>query len=236
MNILCFLIPVLVGLISALLGYWLGQLKSGGNTTLQSNFNASLEENSKLSHKNSLLENDLIVAKSSLQNDLDTCKANATKLNATIASLQAELDLFKTKGKSDKSASSDKAAVTTKKAVVKKAPVKKAPVKKAPAKKASTFDGALAKTVFGKRIKLDDLKIVEGIGPKIEGLYNAAGIKTWKALSETSLEKSQAILDAAGSRYAIHNPATWAKQSLLAFEGKWQELKDWQDSMSGGKA
>ena len=231
MNILCFLIPVLVGLISALLGYWLGQLKSGGNTTLQSNFNASLEENSKLSHKNSLLENDLIVAKSSLQNDLDTCKANTTKLNATITSLQAELDLLKTKGKSDKFASSDKSAVTTKKAVV-----KKVPVKKAPAKKASTFDGALAKTVFGKRIKLDDLKIVEGIGPKIEGLYNAAGIKTWKALSETSLEKSQAILDAAGPRYTIHDPATWAKQSLLAFEGKWQELKDWQDSMSGGKA
>jgi predicted flap endonuclease-1-like 5' DNA nuclease len=226
MNVLCFLIPVLVGLISALLGYWLGQLKSGGNTTLQSNLNASIEENSKLSHKNSLLENDLLVAKSSLQNDLDTCKINATKLNATIASLHSELDSLKSKSKNDKPKSSDKMAVTA----------KKAPVKKMPVKKVSAFDATLAKTVFGKRIKLDDLKIVEGIGPKIEGLYNEAGIKTWKALSETALEKSQAILDAAGPRYIIHNPSTWAKQSLLAFEGKWQELKDWQDSMSGGKA
>lgn len=231
MNILCFLIPVLVGLISALLGYWLGQLKSSGNTTLQSNLNASLEENSKLSHKNSLLENDLIVAKSSLQNDLDTCKSNATKLNATIVTLQAELDLFKSKSKGDKPKAAAKTAITAAKETV-----KKAPVKKAPAKKVSSFDGALAKTVFGKSIKLDDLKIVEGIGPKIEGLYHVAGIKTWKALAETPIEKSQAILDSAGPRYAIHNPATWAKQSLLAFEGKWQELKDWQDSMSGGKA
>jgi predicted flap endonuclease-1-like 5' DNA nuclease len=236
MNILCFLIPILVGLICALLGYWLGKLKSDGGS-LQSNLTASIEENSKLSHKNSLLENDLIVAKLSLQNDLDACKANSSKLNATIASLQNELNLFKAQSKTSKTAATDKtvkSATTPKKAVVKKVvPAKKAPVKKASG--IANFDVALAKEALGKRVKLDDLKIVEGIGPKIEELYQNAGIKTWKALSETPLEKLQAVLDAAGDRYSIHNPGTWAKQALLAYQGKWKELKAWQETLDGGK-
>jgi len=76
---------------------------------------------------------------------------------------------------------------------------------------------------------------VEGIGPKIEELYHNAGIKTWKELSETTVEKSQAILDEAGERFSVHNPATWSKQAELAYQGKWQELKDWQETLDGGK-
>ena len=79
------------------------------------------------------------------------------------------------------------------------------------------------------------MKIVEGIGPKIEELYHNAGIKTWKALSETSTEKSQSILIAAGERYSVHNPSTWARQAELAYHGKWQELKagKWQEFTAG---
>jgi hypothetical protein len=33
----------------------------------------------------------------------------------------------------------------------------------------------------------------------------------------------------------MHNPSTWAKQALMAYEGKWQELKDWQAGLRGGK-
>ncbi|HEU0125283.1 MAG TPA: hypothetical protein VFQ56_03175, partial [Flavobacterium sp.] len=74
-----------------------------------------------------------------------------------------------------------------------------------------------------------------GIGPKIEALFNDAGIKTWYDLSQASTEKLQSILDAGGENYAIHNPSTWAKQALMAYQGKWQELKDWQNSLLGGK-
>jgi predicted flap endonuclease-1-like 5' DNA nuclease len=241
-NIPCFLIPVLVGLISALLGYLLGKLLGSGSGNLQPLLDLSNTENSKLSHKASLLENDLIVAKSSFQNELDTCKANSNKLNLTISSLQSELDLLKAKNNTVKSKSSEKTikpATAPKKAVVKKAvPVKKIPAKKAPTSKINSlgsFDFADAQKAFGKKIKLDDLKVVEGIGPKIEELYKNAGIKTWKALSETPLEKSQAILDAAGDRYKIHNPGSWAKQALMASQGKWKELKEWQDAHKGGK-
>ena len=98
------------------------------------------------------------------------------------------------------------------------------------------FDGETASNIFGKKIKQDDLKIVEGIGPKIEELYHAAGINTWYALSQTSKEKSLQILHAAGERFALHDPSTWAQQAGLAYNGKWQELKDWQDKLDGGKA
>jgi hypothetical protein len=31
------------------------------------------------------------------------------------------------------------------------------------------------------------------------------------------------------------NPGTWPKQAELAAEGKWDELKAWQEELDGGK-
>ncbi len=90
-------------------------------------------------------------------------------------------------------------------------------------------------TFAGTKWKWDDLKIVEGIGPKIAELLHDAGIKTWKALSETSTDKLKEILDAAGPNFQIHDPGTWAAQARLADQGKWDELKKLQDELSGGK-
>jgi large subunit ribosomal protein L27 len=81
----------------------------------------------------------------------------------------------------------------------------------------------------------DDLKKVEGIGPKIESLLNEAGIFTFIQLSSTDPDKIREILEAAGPRYRIHDPATWPKQALLAAEGKWDELQQLQDELKGGK-
>jgi large subunit ribosomal protein L21 len=100
-----------------------------------------------------------------------------------------------------------------------------APVAKAaPAKKAS-------KAKIG-----DDLTIVEGIGPKIAGLFIDAGITTFAQLADTSADKMKEILTAAGPRYAIHNPTTWAEQAALARDGKMDELKAWQDANVAAKA
>lgn len=87
----------------------------------------------------------------------------------------------------------------------------------------------------GKKIKLDDLKVVEGIGPKIEGLLNEAGITTWAELAGAPTDKVQAILDEAGPRYRMHDPATWAKQAELANNAQWAELEEYQDRLKGGK-
>jgi large subunit ribosomal protein L27 len=81
----------------------------------------------------------------------------------------------------------------------------------------------------------DDLKKIEGIGPKIAELLVADGIVTFADLAAASVEKIQAVLDAAGPRYATHNPGTWPKQAALAASGDWDTLKTLQDELNGGK-
>jgi predicted flap endonuclease-1-like 5' DNA nuclease len=147
---------------------------------------------------------------SSLQSELDACKTHTKSLTTKISSL--ETDLVQKKPKPNKKESF--APITT---------------------PTLLFDAGLAKNVFGKKVKENDLKIVEGIGPKIETLFNTAGITTWHDLANTPTEKLQTILDAGGENFAMHNPSTWAKQALFAYEGKWQELKDLQAGLRGGK-
>jgi hypothetical protein len=43
------------------------------------------------------------------------------------------------------------------------------------------------------------------------------------------------ILNNAGENYRIHDPETWPKQSELVYFGKWNELKEWQDELTGGE-
>lgn len=91
----------------------------------------------------------------------------------------------------------------------------------------------VAATVVDNRV--DDLKIVEGIGPKIEELLNNAGIKTFAGLAATSVARLNEILEAAGPRYQMHDPGTWPDQSALARDNKWTELKILQDDLNKGK-
>ncbi len=80
----------------------------------------------------------------------------------------------------------------------------------------------------------DDLKKIEGIGPKIAEIFNAAGINTYAELAAASEDKLKEILADAGSRYASKNPSTWPQQAKLAAEGNWDELKELQDHLKGG--
>lgn len=81
----------------------------------------------------------------------------------------------------------------------------------------------------------DKLTKIEGIGPKIEEHLNAAGITTFAGLAKTEVSAIQEVLNNAGKRYSIHNPGTWPMQADLAANGKWDELKDLQDKLDGGK-
>ena len=81
----------------------------------------------------------------------------------------------------------------------------------------------------------DDLTKVEGIGPKIKGLLYDAGIYTFRQLSESSVGTIAAILQKAGKRYQMHNPATWPEQAGMAADGRWEDLKKWQDELDGGR-
>jgi predicted flap endonuclease-1-like 5' DNA nuclease len=95
-------------------------------------------------------------------------------------------------------------------------------------------DMKLAAEILGKQFKADDLKIVEGVGPKIEELIHAAGIKSWAQLAETTTEKLKSILEAGGDQFKLHDPATWPQQANLAAQGLWKELKELQDKLQGG--
>lgn len=125
------------------------------------------------------------------------------------------------------------------------APAKKAAPKSAPAPKAEApavapevAEAAEEKKAAPKKEKapkLDDLKIIEGVGPKIETLLKDGGISTWAELAVAPVDRLKEILDAAGPRYQIHDPSTWPAQARFAAEGKWEELKDYQEMLIGGR-
>lgn len=81
----------------------------------------------------------------------------------------------------------------------------------------------------------DDLKVVEGIGPKIEELLKNAGIYSYVTLATTSPEAIKKILSAAGDRFRMHDPGTWPTQSSLAAQGRWDELNALKDELDGGR-
>ncbi len=81
----------------------------------------------------------------------------------------------------------------------------------------------------------DDLTKIEGIGPKISEVLQAGGISTFAQLAGSNADAIKAILEAAEGNFAAHDPGTWAQQAQMAADGKWDELKKWQDELDGGK-
>jgi predicted flap endonuclease-1-like 5' DNA nuclease len=95
--------------------------------------------------------------------------------------------------------------------------------KAAPKKKATKAD------------KGDDLTKIEGVGPKIAATIAAGGLDTYAKVAASTPEAIREILDNAEGNFKAHDPGTWPKQAELAAEGKWDELKAWQDELDGGK-
>ncbi|MFM2320009.1 MAG: hypothetical protein RLZZ215_2630 [Pseudomonadota bacterium] len=82
---------------------------------------------------------------------------------------------------------------------------------------------------------VDDLKKLEGIGPKIEKLLNEAGIKSYVKLATMDRDTLKAILDAGGSQFKLHEPKSWPYQAELAAKQNWQRLKEYQDFLISGR-
>ena len=80
----------------------------------------------------------------------------------------------------------------------------------------------------------DDLKKIEGIGPKIAGVLQAAGIQTFAQLAATEVATLQGILDRE-ARLRLADPGSWPEQSRLAAAGDWEELAKLQDELKGGR-
>jgi predicted flap endonuclease-1-like 5' DNA nuclease len=83
---------------------------------------------------------------------------------------------------------------------------------------------------------MQDLTVIEGIGPKTRDLLIEASIVNYAQLAGTPVERLQEILTAAGSRFRLRDPTTWPAQARLAAEKKGDELQALQNRLSGGRA
>lgn len=223
----CWIIPIIVGLITAILGYLLG--RSGKQQEIdewRDKYEQEKERAEEIQRKVYLLENDIASARQSeqkatnayeeligrfelLQKEWDDNRTENQNLRDEIAELKKQRD----GGEEGEGTAIPLMGETT------------TPI----------FDAEGAKAVFGKTIRQDDLTIIEGIGPKIQELFHDNGIRTWYDLSQCSIEQCELVLRSGGDRFNQHTPVTWPRQAALAYEGRWAELKAWQDELDGGK-
>ena len=101
-------------------------------------------------------------------------------------------------------------------------------------KEAVKADTAPKKADKAKAEKGDDLTKIEGVGPKAAEALTNAGHETFSKLAKSDAEKIKEILTNASSRMAHLDPTSWPKQAKMAADGKWGELKEWQDSVKAG--
>ncbi len=128
------------------------------------------------------------------------------------------------KGKKGKKGKKDKKEKGSKLTKGKKAEAK-SKVKKAPTK-------PKAKPEAKKEVKADDLKLIEGIGPKISGVLAEAGVTTFQKLSNLSVDEIKEMLK---GKVRISHPDSWPEQAKLAAEGAMEKLQALQDSLIGGR-
>jgi predicted flap endonuclease-1-like 5' DNA nuclease len=78
----------------------------------------------------------------------------------------------------------------------------------------------------------DDLLKIEGVGPKVADLLNNAGILTFAALAETTVERLNELLETADFQYM--NPESWPEQAALAAKGDWEAFEKLTADLKGG--
>ena len=79
----------------------------------------------------------------------------------------------------------------------------------------------------------DDLREIEGIGPKVQEVLRQAGIVTYSQLAGSRPEALRRMLRDEGLPFI--NPETWAEQAASAAAGDWEGLKALQEELSGGR-
>ena len=93
-----------------------------------------------------------------------------------------------------------------------------------------------AAAVIGKKVKLDDLTAIEGIGPAIATLCHNIGIQTWADMAATEVSLLRTMLTDAGPRFQMHAPASWPEQAGLLATGQWEEFTTLTASLGSGRS
>ena len=79
----------------------------------------------------------------------------------------------------------------------------------------------------------DDLKIIEGIGPKVARILTQAGYGTFTALAKAKAAEVDKVLDTAGLQ--MMDSAGWIDQARLAAKGDMAGLAELQEKLKGGR-
>lgn len=79
----------------------------------------------------------------------------------------------------------------------------------------------------------DDLKSLEGIGPKVAKILNDAGINSFADLASADAAEVDKVLDANGLQ--MMDSAGWIEQAKLAVAGDMEGLAKLQDELKGGR-
>ena len=85
-----------------------------------------------------------------------------------------------------------------------------------------------------KPVSNDDLRLIEGIGPKISKTLYERGVTSFAQMAAMSPDEIKAILKSAGIG-RVNDPTTWPEQAGIAAKGEWEALKSLQDSLKGGR-
>ena len=79
----------------------------------------------------------------------------------------------------------------------------------------------------------DDLKIIEGIGPKVAKILNQAGYVSFTDLASSKPAEVDKVLDIAGLQ--MMDSAGWIQQAKLAAKGEMEKLAKLQKELKGGR-
>lgn len=109
----------------------------------------------------------------------------------------------------------------------------KTPPPPAPEVKAPERAVEVPPAVASAPLQPDDLTILEGIGPKINSILQAAGVNTFAQLAAMEPDHIMEILTAGGIRLA--DAKSWPEQARLAANGEMDRLRAYQDTLKGGR-
>ncbi len=180
--------------------------------------------------------------KKSIKKVKDSKKISKVKSTNSKSAIQSAASIIKKVAKpvikeaSKRIAPPKTTSSTTQKVVSKRSPVVKPNAKSVTTQKASTPKRRVSttkkatttrakSTVKRTQVVNDKLTMIYGIGPKMESMLKARGIKTFRMLAGMTLKELGAIIQEGGPRYKSYRPADWRKQALLAAKGNFQELK-----------
>ena len=84
-------------------------------------------------------------------------------------------------------------------------------------------------------VQVDNLRKIEGIGPKVASILNESGIESFAQLAQTEVSRLREILQEAGSPFKGMTPDSWPEQAALAAKDDWDALKELQAQLDGGR-